>query len=77
MLADGILAFVDSGGNPNANTDAALSTYVYCDDLTDVPEHAPVYPRDNSPTDLKHLNAILQAFADDRGWDGFVLGDEL
>jgi len=80
MLRDGILAFVDSGGDPNVDMDTALSTYVYCDDLTDVPDHAPVYPRDNTPKDLKHLNHlndILRAFADDRGWDEFVLGDEL
>ena len=77
MLADGILAFVDSGGNPNANTDAALSTYVYCDDLTDVPEHTPVYPRDDSPKDLERLNDILGQYASSRGWDGFVVGDEI
>lgn len=76
MLRDGILAFVDSGGDPNVDMDSALSTYVYCDDFTDVPNHAPVYPRDNSPDELKHLNDILGAFADDRGWNGFVLGDE-
>ncbi len=76
MLRDGILAFVDSGGDPNVDTDAALSTYVYCDDLTDVPDHAPVYPRDNSPKDLQHLNDILGQYADGKGWDGFVLGDE-
>ena len=40
------------------------------------PRHQ-VYPRDHSPTDLKHLSDILGAYADDRGWDGFVLGDEL
>ena len=79
MLRSGILAFVDSGGDPNVNMDTALSTYVFVDDGTDVPDHAPVYPRDTSPDpdELKHLNDILGAFADERGWDGFVLGDEI
>ena len=76
MLRDGIIAFVDSGGDPTVDTDA-LSTYVFVDDGSDVPDHAPVYPRDNSQKDLKHLSDILGAFADERGWDGFVLGDEI
>ena len=76
MLRDGIIAFVDSGGDPTVDTDA-LSTYVFVDDGSDVPDHAPVYPRDHSPTDLKHLSDILCQYADSKGWNGFVLGDEI
>ena len=77
MLRDGIIAFVDSGGDPNVDTDEALSTYVFVDDGSDVPDHAPVYPRDHSPKHLKHLNDILCQYADSKGWDGFVLGGEI
>ena len=76
MLADGILAFVDSGGDPNVNMDSALSTYVYCDDLTDVPDHIPTFPGDHSQKDLKRLSDILGKYAVDRGWDALVVGDE-
>ncbi|MEE2635938.1 MAG: hypothetical protein VYE68_01735, partial [Acidobacteriota bacterium] len=36
MIRDGIIAFVDSGGDPNVNADEALSTYVFVDDGSDV-----------------------------------------
>jgi len=43
MWRDGVLAFVASGGDPDVNTDAALSTFVYVDDGSDVPDHIPHY----------------------------------
>ena len=77
MWRDGILAFVESGGDPRVNTDAALSTFVYVDDGTDVTEKdLAVFPSDNSPKNLKHLSDILGKYADSKGWDGFVVGDE-
>ena len=77
MWNDGVLAFIDSGGDPDVSIDAALSTFIFVDDGTDVPEHTPVYPRDDSPKDLERLNDILGQYASSRGWDGFVLGDEI
>jgi len=76
MWRDGILAFVASGGDPNVNTDAALSTYIYVDDGSDVPGHVPTFPGDHSPKDLQRLSDILGKYADDRGWDALVVGDE-
>ena len=84
MTRDGILAFVASGGDLNANTDAALSTYIYADDGSNVPPDAIVFPDDSSPDrvssspeDFKYLSYILGKYADSRGWDGLVVGDEL
>ena len=77
MTRDGILAFVASGGDLNANTDAALSTYIYADDGSNVPPDAIVFPDDSSPEDFKYLSYILGKYADSRGWDGLVVGDEL
>ena len=76
MWDDGILAFWDSGGDPNVNTDAALSTYIYVDDGSDVEDHIPTFPGDNSPKDLKRLSDILGKYADNRGLDALVVGDE-
>ena len=76
MWRDGVLAFWDSGGDPDVNIDAALSTYIYVDDGTDVPDHFPVFPGENSPKDLKHLSDILGKYADSRGWEALVIGDE-
>ena len=76
MWRDGILAFWDSGGDPDVNTDAALSTFVYVDDGSDVPDRLPTFPGDNSPKDLKHLSDILGQYAVSRGWDALVIGDE-
>jgi hypothetical protein len=76
MWRDGILAFVDSGGDPDVNTDAALSTFIYVDDGSDVPDHIPTFPGENSPNELKRLSDILGKYADNRGWDALVVGDE-
>ena len=76
MWDDGILAFWDSGGDSDVNTDAALSTFIYVDDGTDVPDHIPTFPGDNSQKDLKSLSDILGKYADNRGWDALVVGDE-
>ena len=76
MLDDGILAFVTSGGDPDVNIDAALSTHIYADDGSDVPDHIPTFPGDHSQKDLKRLSHILGKYADSRGWDALVVGDE-
>ena len=76
MWNDGILAFWDSGGDPDVDMDAALSTYIYVDDGSDVPGHIPTFPGDNSRKDLQLLSDILGKYADDRGWDALVVGDE-
>ena len=76
MWDDGILAFVASGGDPDVNMDAALSTHIYADDGTDVPNHLPTFPGENSPKSLKRLSAILGKYADIKGWDALVVGDE-
>jgi len=76
MLRDGVLAFVASGGDPDVNTDAALSTFVYCDDGTDVLDHIPTFPGENSSKNLKYLSDILGKFASEKGWDALVVGDE-
>ena len=76
MLDDGILAFVASGGNPDVNMDAALSTHIYADDGSDVPDHIPTFPGEISSKNLKHLSDILSRYADSRGWDALVVGDE-
>ena len=76
MTRDGILAFWDSRGDPDVNTDAALSTFVYVDDGSDVPDHFPTFPGDSSPKDLKRLSDILGRYADSKGWDALVIGDE-
>ena len=76
MWDSGILAFVASGGDPDVDIDAALSTYIYVDDGTDVPDHIPTFPGDNSPKDLKRLSDIFSQYADSRGWDALVVGDE-
>ena len=76
MWRSGVLAFVSSGGDPDVDIDAALSTYVYVDDGSDVPDHLPTFPGDNSPKDLKRLSDILGKYADSRGWDALVVGDE-
>ena len=77
MIKDGIIAFWDSDGNPDVNTAAALSTFVYVDDGTDVPEDLAVFPGKNSYEDLTHLNNILGNYASSKGWDALVVGDEL
>ena len=76
MWRDGILAFVASGGDPDVNIDAALSTYIYVDDGTDVPNHIPTFPGDHSSKDLQRLSDILGKYADNKGWDALVVGDE-
>ena len=76
MWRSGVLAFVASGGDPDVDMDAALSTYVYVDDGTDVPDHFPTFPGENSPKSLKRLSAILGKYADSKGWDALVVGDE-
>ena len=76
MWNDGILAFVSSGGDPDVNIDAALATYIYVDDGTDVPDHFPTFPGDNSPKNLKYLSDILGKYAVNQGWDALVIGDE-
>jgi hypothetical protein len=76
MWRDGVLAFWDSGGDPDVNIDAALSTYIYVDDGTDVPDHIPTFPGDHSSKNLKRLSDILGKYADSKGWDALVVGDE-
>ena len=76
MWDDGVLAFVASGGDPDVNMDAALSTHIYADDGTDVPNHLPTFPGDHSSKNLKHLSDILGKYADSRGWEALVIGDE-
>ena len=76
MLRDGVLAFIASGGDPDVNIDAALSTHIYTDDGSDVPDHIPTFPGDHSPKDLKHLTDILGQYASNKGWDAMVVGDE-
>jgi hypothetical protein len=76
MLRDGVLAFVASGGNPDVNIDAALSTHIYTDDGSNVPDHIPTFPGENSSKNLKHLSDILSSYADSKGWDALVVGDE-
>ena len=76
MWNDGVLAFIDSGGDPDVNIDAALSTHIYADDGTDVPDHIPTFPGDHSPTDLKRVSDILGKYASNKGWDALVVGDE-
>ena len=78
MTADGILAFWDSGGDPDVNTDAALSTFVYADTGEDVPKGALVVPwcSDVPEQKLRRLEDILGAYASDRGWDFMEIGDE-
>ena len=77
MLRDGVLAFVASGGDPDVNIDAALSTHIYADDGSDVPDHIPTFPGDHSQKDLKRLSAILGQYASNKGWDALVVGDEI
>ena len=78
MTRDGILAFVDSGGDPNANTDAALSTFVYADTGEDVPKDALVVPwgSDVPEQKLRRLEDILGKYANSKGWDYMAIGDE-
>ena len=78
MWDDGILAFWDSGGDPDVNTDAALSTFVYADTGEDVPKGALVVPwgSDVPAQKLRRLEDILGAYASDRGWDFMEIGDE-
>lgn len=78
MTRDGILAFWDSGGDPNANTDAALSTFVYADTGEDVPKDALVVPwgSDVPEQKLRRLQDILGKYANSKGWDYMAIGDE-
>ena len=76
MLRDGTLAFIASGGDPDVNMDAALSTHIYTDDGSDVPDHIPTFPGDHSQKDLKRLSDMLSSYADSKGWDALVVGDE-
>ena len=76
MWRDGILAYFDD--DPSTTIETATSTWIYADDGSDVPPDAIVVPDpDNSPEDFKHLSDILGKYADSRGWDGLVVGDEL
>jgi hypothetical protein len=78
MMADGILAFVDSGGDPDVNTDDALSTFVYVDTGEAVPRDALVVPwgSDAPEQKLRALEDILGDYADSLGWDYMAIGDE-
>ena len=78
MMADGILSFVDSGGDPLVNTDKALSTFVYVDTGEDVPRDALVVPwgSDVPEQKLRALEDILGKFAKSKGWDYMEIGDE-
>jgi len=76
MLRDGTLAFIASGGDPDVNIDAALSTHIYTDDGSNVPDHIPTFPGENSSKNLKYLSDILSQYASEKGWDALVVGDE-
>ena len=78
MMADGILSFVDSGGDPLVDTDKALSTFVYVDTGEDVPRDALVVPwgSDVPEEKLRRLEDILGNYADSLGWDYMSIGDE-
>jgi len=56
--------------------DAAMSTFCYVDDGSDVPDDLAVFPGDNSPKHLKHLSDILTAYASDKGYGYIKIGDE-